>query len=40
MGHVSGLEKHECVIGKVCMSLSIIDDGSAWWLWMKRGGEG
>ena len=28
MGHVSGLEKYECVIWKVCMDLSRFDDGN------------
>ena len=35
MGHVSGLEYYECVIWKVCMGLSRIDDESVWWLWMR-----
>ena len=35
MGHVSGLDKYRCVILKVCMSLSRIDDESVWWLWMR-----
>jgi hypothetical protein len=35
MEHVSGLEKYECVIWKVCMTLFRIDDGSVWWLWMR-----
>ena len=35
MGHVSGLEKYEFMIWKVCMSLSRIDDGSMWCLWMR-----
>ena len=30
MGHVNGLQKYECVIWKVCMSLSRIVDGSVW----------
>ena len=35
MGRVSGLEKYECVVWKICMSLSRIDDGNVWWLWMR-----
>jgi hypothetical protein len=35
MGHMSGLEKYKCVIWKVCMNLSRIDDGSVWSLWMR-----
>ena len=35
MGHVSGLEKYECVTWKFCMNLSSIDDARVWWLWME-----
>jgi hypothetical protein len=35
MGHVSGLEKYECVIWRVYITLSQIDDERVWWLWMK-----
>ena len=38
MGHVSGLEKYECVTSKYCMNLSSIDDGRVWWLRGWRGG--